>query len=244
MRQARELCPELQDLSTDSGVWRRLKSARISWKCGRVHFVSPDPEYEAKLLAIAHARQAAAERPGEVRVFYADEASYYRTPHPGRTWGSRRGGGTNQPTAPHTAGSNTKRRIVAALDASTAEVLSHSESRIGVKALCTFFRKLRRRVGRDVRVVLVWDNWPVHFHPEVNRVAEEQRIERLYVPTYAPWTNPIEKLWKKLRRDVLHLHRKSDQWKALRSQVEDFLQKLEQPNPDLLRYVGLQQSPV
>lgn len=225
-------------------MWRRLKSARISWKCGRIHFVSPDPEYTAKLAAIARVREAADAAPDAVRVFYSDEASYYRFPHPGRTWAAKKGGGAGQPSAKHTAGANTKRRIVAALDARTAEVLSHSESRIGVKALGTFLRKLRRAVGTGVRVVLIWDNWPVHFHPEVNRVAEQQKIELLYVPTYAPWTNPIEKLWKKMRRDVLHLHRKSDQWKALRAQVEDFLQKLEQPNPDLLRYVGLQQAPV
>lgn len=227
-------------LKSDSGAWRRLRSWKISWKCGRIHFVSPDPEYEAKLAAITVVRQAAMASPAQVRVFYSDEASYYRTPHPGRTWGTAKSGGANQPTAEHTAGANTKRRMIAALDVGTGEVISHSESRIGVKAIGTFLRKLRKRVGKDARIVLIWDNWPVHRHEEVARVAVQQRIEFLYVPTYAPWTNPIEKLWKKLRHDVLHLHRKSGTWTELRKQVEEFLRELEQPNPDLLRYVGLQ----
>ncbi len=243
LSQARTSCPEMQALRSDSGAWRRMRSWKISWKCGRIHFVSPDPEYSAKLAAIAAVRQAAAASPTQVRVFYSDEASYYRTPHPGRTWATAEGGGAEQPTAGHTAGANTKRRMIAALDACTAEVISHSESRVGVKAISTFLRKLRKRVGKDARLVVIWDNWPVHRHEELARVAVQQRIEFLYVPTYAPWTNPIEKLWKKLRHDVLHLHQKSGTWTKLRAQVEEFLRKLEQPNPDLLRYVGLDGTP-
>jgi len=232
-------CTEFADLKSLSGVWRRLRRLDISWKEGRIHLTSPDPEFKEKLAAIRAVRDAAAQAPEQIRVLYGDEASYYRLPHRGRTWGTRGSGGGAQPTTPHKAGANTRRRMVAALDVHDGQVLSDSASVIGVKALCRFLRKIRRHYGAQVRLVLIWDNWPPHYHAEVLRVAAAERIELLYTPTYSPWCNPIEKLWKKLRHDVLRLHQKSAAWKELRGAVERFLQDLVRANPDLLRYVGL-----
>jgi transposase len=221
-----------------------LKRWGISWKCGRIHFVSPDPDYEAKQAAIHAARRAAAEAPEQVRVFFADEAGFYRFPHPGHSWSAQGSGGTCQPKADHTAGANTRRRIIAALDACTAEVFWDAGKVIGVKQIKKFLRALRRHVGAGVRVVLVWDNWPVHKHPDVLRVAQAEAIELLFTPTYAPWTNPIEKLWKKLRHDTLHLHAQTRSWTKLCANVTRFLRRHEEPSPDLLRYVGLARLPI
>ncbi|HEX6751431.1 MAG TPA: IS630 family transposase [Longimicrobium sp.] len=236
---AREHCPELSGLQTISGVIRRLRRWRISWKCGRIHLISPDPQYESKVAAIRAIRAAALDDPERLRVLFADEASFYRLPHAGRTWHCEGGGGGAQPTAVHTAGSNTRRRIVATLDVQDGRVLFQTGSMIGIKALRAFLRRIRRHYGDELRLVIVWDNWPLHYHPEILRVAGEERIELLYTPTYAPWTNPIEKLWKKLRHDVLRLHHCSGEWKKLRARVDGYLAKLRGANPALLRYVGL-----
>lgn len=118
-------------------------------------------------------------------------------------------------------------------------MLSDTKTVMGVKQLCRFLGKVRRHYGPGVRIVLIWDNWRPHSHPDLLEAAAEQQIELLFTPTYAPWCNPIEKLWKKLRHDVLRLHRKSAAWKQLRSQVESFLANLERTNPELLRYTGL-----
>jgi hypothetical protein len=32
------------------------------------------------------------------------------------------------------------------------------------------------------------------------------RLQSVWLPTYAPWLNPIEKLWRWLRQDVLKMH--------------------------------------
>jgi hypothetical protein len=59
------------------------------------------------------------------------------------------------------------------------------------------------------------------------------------LPTYSPWLNPIEKLWRWLKQDVLHLHRHADHVPALRALVLDFLAQFQDGSSDLLRYVGL-----
>ena len=237
-------CSEFSSLKTLSGVHRRLKALKIAWKCSRLHLSSPDVEYGPKLEQIAQARCEAEVAPEAVRVLYGDQASFYRMPHPGRSWIAKKAGGRGQPRPAHTPGANTKRRMMATLDIYDGRVVSHTAKQIGAKALARFLRKLRIAYGPTLRIVLVWDNWPVHYHPLVVEAAREQRIELLYLPTYAPWTNPIEKLWKKLREELLHLHRLSDRWMELRRRVDQYLAALDRKNPELLRYVGLDPKPL
>jgi putative transposase len=229
-------CEPLQGLKTIGGVCRRLHKWRIARKQSRLHLTSPDPEYQHKMEQIEQARCLARQFPEQVSLFYADEITFYRQPCLGATYYEQ---GFQQPTAPYPGRANTKRRIVGALDVTTGQVHAHSASVIGVKALAKFLCQVRQSLGPQRRVIVVWDNWPVHKHPAVAQAAQEQRIELLYVPTYAPWTNPIEKFWKKFKAQVLRNHRLSEHWEQLREQVEQFLQEHQCPRPDLLRYVGL-----
>ena len=66
------------------------------------------------------------------------------------------------------------------------------------------------------------------------------RIEPVWLPTYAPWLNPIEKLWRLKREQVLTLHRLAGDWQALRERVNAFLSQFAEAAEALLHYVGLQ----
>lgn len=235
----RQLCPELGGITTDSGILRRMQRWRIAWKVGRLHLISPDPEYDSKLAAIQAARARAAADPQRVKVVYVDEVTYYRRPERGRNWHARGGGGTAQPTTQQAPGSNTKRRIIGALDVCDGQVSSMSRSVIGVRALVAFLRQVRKHYGPDVEIIVIWDNWPNHYHQDVLQAAVEAKITLLNTPTYAPWTNPIEKFWDLLKDKVLRLHWHSDAWAALRNRVDEFLAAMQAPNPGLLRHVGL-----
>jgi transposase len=70
-------------------------------------------------------------------------------------------------------------------------------------------------------------------------LARVPRISPVWLPTYAPWLNPIEKLWRWLRQDVLKMHRWVEDWLQVKQRVHDFLDQFAQGSPDLLRYVGL-----
>jgi hypothetical protein len=81
-------------------------------------------------------------------------------------------------------------------------------------------------------------NWPVEASPKAKHL--NLPIQLLPLPTYASGTNPIEKLWRNLRQEVLHLHRFEDDWDATKQAVSSFLDQFAQDSFDLLRYVGLQ----
>jgi len=77
-------------------------------------------------------------------------------------------------------------------------------------------RKRRREVAELLQVLLdkhptetvyvAWDNSSTHENDEVESVvrAAAGRLVLLYLPTYSPWLNPIEMLWRQFRREVTH----------------------------------------
>jgi transposase len=80
-----------------------------------------------------------------------------------------------------------------------------------------FRRRKRRREVAELLQALVdkhptgtiyvaWDNADTHEDDEVQAVVRGAagRLVLLYLPTYSPWLNPIEMLWRHFRREVTH----------------------------------------
>lgn len=59
---------------------------------------------------------------------------------------------------------------------------------------------------RSQTVYVAWDNAYTHSGGEVEQVVRGAagRLVLLYLPTYSPWLNPIERLWRQFRREVTH----------------------------------------
>ena len=90
------------------------------------------------------------------------------------------------------------------------------------------------------RIYVVQDNWSIHHHDDVLATLRQlPRLEPVWLPTYAPWLNPIEQLWRWLRRDVLRGHRLADDWSQLRQRVNTFLDQFAHGSPALRRSAGL-----
>lgn len=55
-------------------------------------------------------------------------------------------------------------------------------------------------------IFVAWDNFTAHEDDEVEAVVRSAagRLVLLYLPTYSPWLNPIEMLWRHFRREVTH----------------------------------------
>ena len=88
--------------------------------------------------------------------------------------------------------------------------------RTGEAIVITRNRKRRREVAELLEALLVqhphetvyvaWDNASTHEDEEVEAVLRGAagRLVLLYLPTYSPWLNPIEMLWRHFRREVTH----------------------------------------
>jgi transposase len=219
---------------TLSGVSRAVRRAGIRLKRGRLRQSSPDPAYRAKRDRVHRAVALARAHPTRVTTLFGDEASLHRQPTLADRWFPR----GQEPTTTRSHRAETRHRLCGALDAVTGRATASTGSRITVPHLCRFLRQVRAAYP-DRYLLLVWDNWPVHAHPRVRAEAARLRIRLLWLPTYAPWLNPIEKLWRQLRQEVVHCHRLADDWDALKAAAAAFLARFAGSAPALLRAVGL-----
>jgi hypothetical protein len=232
----REVCRLVAGYSL-SGVWRLLGAWGLSYKRGRHYTHSPDPDYQARRDYAAGRVAAARAHYPRVVTLYLDELTYYRQPSLACDWGAR--GAGSQPLAPSGYTSDKRRRVVATLDVVTGGVRYEQAWKIGVRRLAAFYPRLRAAYPEAEVLYVVQDNWPIHFWPEVAQSAQRAGIALVRLPTYAPWLNPIEKLWRKLKQEVLHLHRLGDDWRGLQQRVASFLDSFAAGSAQLLRYVGL-----
>ena len=86
----------------------------------------------------------------------------------------------------------------------------------GEAVVITRRRKRRREVAELLEALLArhprgtvyvaWDNASTHEGDEVEAVLRGAagRLVLLYLPTYSPWLNPIEMLWRQYRSEVTH----------------------------------------
>lgn len=205
----------------------------MSRQRGRLSVHSPDPAYQQKLSWIRGAVRLAGEEE-DLTVLYGDEFSFHRQPILAPTYAGR----GDEPVARMAANANTRFRVAGAMNVITGELTYSANTKIGVVSLRRFLIKLRRVYPRG-RLVLIWDNWPTHLHEEVLSVASSLEIGLLFLPTYAPWTNPIEKLWRWCKQELLYHHRLSERWQELKDQVRRWLDQFTRPSQQLLRYTGL-----
>src|SRR5438477_4182706 len=172
------------------------------------------------------------------------------------------------PLAQRSHQSDTVTRIVASMEHFSGQVVYLRASRIGVAQMVEFYQKLRATYPDAECIYVVQDNWPVHVHPDLLVALQPQTtqwlratspnwpltpsaaavrkwghlqlpIQAMPLPTYASWLNPIEKLWRWLKQEVLHLHRLADNLPTLRAAIDHFLNRFDCGSDQLLRYVGL-----
>lgn len=257
-------CPWL-DGYTPSGVWRVLAQLALTWQRARAVVHSPDPDYDAKLTAVASCRAVARANPNRIVTLYLDESTIERHPTLASAYSWA---GHDQPQARRSLRGNTLTRIVATLDPRDGRVVYRRASRLAIDQLVAFYQDLVAAYPQAERFYVVQDNWPIHTHPDLLVALEPQQtpfpfyrprswptdphpraqqrwgdlhlpIQLVPLPTYASWCNPIEKLWRKLKQDLVHLHRWADDLDELRRQIDHFLEHFAAGSDALLRYTGL-----
>ena len=251
-------------LHSRCGLWRLLHRLGIHDKRARSTIHSPDPAYDEKVARIKALQQRVQAHPEEV-LLYEDECTLYRQPSVAHAYDQV---GSDRPHACQSTQRKISMRLVATLDAFSGRVLFKRWGTIGTKQLSAFYQFVRASYPTATRIWLIQDNWPLHFHPDVllglepqerwypvkmprqwthEPTQEAQRqwgttrlpIQLVQLPTYASWWNRIEKLWRKLKQERLHVHPWADDPPAWRAQINAFFQQCATGSPDLLQYVGL-----
>lgn len=167
-----------------------------------------------------------------------DEASFYRQPTQAWLWAER---GRTQPRVRWSYRSNRVVRVAGAVEAVEGRLVYRLAPRFSIRELIRYYEQLAQAYPDCPRLCVVQDNWPNHSHPEVLRAVERlQRLELVFLPTYAPYLNPEEKVWRWTKQRLVHAHPYCDDFNEFKRQIAATLEVANQQRESLLRYCGLQ----
>ena len=261
LRTLGNIVPWLCDVSVP-GIHQILSRLGIRYKRARLYVRSPDTDYTEKMNRLQQVLEETRQHPQTSVVLYQDEFAFYRNPTIAKDWART---GTKTPLAHQSYKTNETCYGIGALNPHTGDVVYQQVPSCTVEALHSFYTEICQRYANVQRIYLIQDNRAIHFHANLlaallpqkvsfvkptppnwtgklsKKIGNLQKlpIEIGQLPTYAPWTNPIEKLWRWVRQSVLHLHRHCDDWKTLKNRVITFMSQFLGGSQTLLRYVGL-----
>ena len=70
-----------------------------------------------------------------------------------------------------------------------------------IEDFISFLRKIRE-VNPEKRIIIILDNFRTHHAKKVREESEKLNIQLVYLPPYSPDLNPIEYVWKSIKRYV------------------------------------------
>lgn len=188
--------------------------------------------------ALDHARGC----PQSVVALFQDEASFYRQPSQGWLWAWA---GRKQPRMSWSNRSNTLVRVAGCLNAVTGDTHVLHASHITVPRLIASYRQLLAAYPTALMIYLIQDNWPVHYHEQVRAfLAQNPRLQVLFLPTYAPRLNAVEKLWRWARQTLCHAHSFCDDFQEFKATLVACFDQASQKPEEMLRYCGMVDSKI
>jgi len=96
--------------------------------------------------------------------------------------------------------------VLGAVDALTkAIIMVVNETSVNAETVCQLLSKLAAQVSEGA-ITVVLDNARYQKCALVQRYAAALGIELLYLPSYSPHLNLIERLWRFVRKDCLYSH--------------------------------------
>jgi transposase len=192
-------------------VRRWLHALGWEWKRAKLVAKDDDPQRVEKLARIRYAFEQL--RAGLV-LFFADELDIALLPKVGYQW-MPRGAQVEVPTP----GTNEKRYLAGALDITTGTtqqcVWYRKTTGLFLDLLATLDREYPARAFARLSVVVA--NSKIHYAGEVEKwLAAHPRFQLLYLPTYCPKANPIERAFGDVHDKCTRNHTRKRMWHLVR----------------------------
>ena len=203
-------------------VRRWLHALDWEWKRAKLRAKDDDPQRVEKLARI---RLAFEQLRAGAALFFADELDLSLLPKVGYQWMPK-----GRQVEVLTPGTNEKRYLAGALDITTGTIV-HC---VWYSKVTGLFLDLLQTLDRTYparafsRLTVVADNAKIHHAAEVEKwLAAHPRFELLYLPTYCPNANPIERAFGDVHDKCTRNHTRKRLWHL----VQDVTQHLQVNGP-------------
>jgi transposase len=177
------------------------------WKRAKVAAKDDDPQRVEKLARI---RLAVEQLRAGMALFFADELDINRLPKVGYQWMPK-----GKQVEVRTPGTNEKRYLAGALDLTTGTITHCVWYRKQTGLFLDLLETLDRTHPAPLfsHLTVVADNAKIHHAEKVQKwLAAHPRFEVLYLPTYCPRANPIERAFGDVHDKCTRNHTRKRMW--------------------------------
>ncbi len=140
-------------------------------------------------------------RKKDAHIFFGDESSFPQWGSLSYTWAP-----VGQQPVIKTSGSRKGYKVFGLIEYFTGKFLAKGyEGKLNAESYQEFLKEVMRKTRKHI--ILIQDNVPYHTSEEMQIFFYDykDRITVYQLPVYSPDYNPIEKLWKKVKQQGIHL---------------------------------------
>ena len=177
-----------------------LKNIGLSYKKARVKAGKGNDFLRAKWLDDTWPRILATAEKQDAHIFFGDEAYFSIFGTSGYTWTL-----TNAEAVIESTGSKENVHVMGAINFNTGKTHAlMTEDTVDEDVFICYLRTLLKETRKPIHLIV--DNAGYHKSAKIRAFLETviQRLTIHYLPPYSPDYNPIEGLWKNLKKETTH----------------------------------------
>lgn len=198
---------------------RYQKSAAVPGKC--------DPQMQFDFLDDELLPRLEEARKGERRVFFVDAAHFVMGAFLGMIWAFSR-------VFVRTGSGRRRYSVLGAVETRDHDFISvRTTGPVNTETICELISKIDLSYPGE-EITLVMDNAPYQRNRKVAEIAESVGIELLYLPSYSPNLNLIERVWRLVKSKCLR-NRYHETFKHFVGAIDGFIDSLSGENRHLLK---------
>jgi transposase len=122
--------------------------------------------------------------------------------------------------------------ICGALELSTLDIITRTHDTINSNSICELLRSIKQRNLKEDFIYLVLDGAGYNRAKKVKIFAKKLKINLIYLPAYSPNLNPIERLWKFMKKKVT-ANRHYEEFNDFKNSLRNFFRGIRQYKDEL-----------
>lgn len=179
------------------GMHALLKRLGFTYKKGRLMPSKADPEAQRQFVAAY--RRLVSELGPDDRIYFGDAVHFHHNAEAAYSWSER-----GRPHIILTNSGRARYNVIGVYCVQTQEFLFiQTPDNIHRGTVVELLAALRERHPTPAQVYVILDNARYHHAKDVTAYCEVSGITLVFLPSYSPNLNVIERLWKFMRKKVL-----------------------------------------
>lgn len=180
-----------------SGMCKLLH--HIGYEYKKPKAVPGNPDYEAQEIFVEQYEEFMLKKSPDVEVLFADAVHPSHNSMPSYGW-IRRG----QDQELKTNCGRERLNLHGAINAETNEITVIESSTVDADSTIQLLATIELKYAHASKIIVILDNAPYHYSKAVKNYLKTSRIQLVFLPSYSPNLNLIERIWKFFKKKVLY----------------------------------------